>query len=77
MGDLESGDHQPDGRLEPLLEDPADLVEDGHEVVHEVGVEVDPVIDLLDRHDQRVARLKRVDRQEGHRPVVPPHESSG
>ena len=36
-----------------------------HEVGREVGLEVDPVVDLGDGHHERVARAQRGDRQEG------------
>ena len=38
------------------------------------GVEVDPVVDGLDRHDEGVTGREEGDRQEGHHVVVSPHE---
>jgi hypothetical protein len=44
-------------------------------VLREIGGEVDPVIDLLARHDERVSGLDRIDRQERHRALVLPDEA--
>ena len=54
-----------------------DLVADREQVRRQLGGRVDPVIDLLDRHDQRVPGGHRVDRHERHTEVVAPHERSG
>jgi hypothetical protein len=78
VGHLEAGDHQPDpgggeGRHLRL----ADALGDAQQVGVEIGIEVEPVVDLLDRHHQGVAVPQRVDRQEGHAAVVAPHEAPG
>ena len=73
------GDDQPDPRAgrTRLLLGPADGLGHRHEVGGELGVEVDPVVDLGDGHHEGVAGRERVDRQEGHAAVVAPHEAAG
>jgi hypothetical protein len=58
------------------LDCPADRVASRHQVVAERHIGVEPVIDLLPRHDQRVARTERLDRQEGDGALILPHETS-
>ncbi len=43
----------------------------------ELGWGIDPVVDLLDRHDQCVTVRHRVDRHERHAPLVAPDERAG
>ena len=52
----------------------ADPLRDLEEVRGELGIEVDPVVDLGARHDERVARHHRRDREERDHAVVLPHE---
>ncbi len=57
---------------------PADALGDGDpRWALVLGIEVEPVVDLLDRHHQRVARPQRSDGEEGDAPVVAPHEPAG
>jgi hypothetical protein len=75
VGHLEAGDHHPDaGGGEGRLLGPAHGLGHPHAVGGQVGVEVDPVVDLLDGHHQGVAGRERGDGEERHHPVVPPHE---
>ena len=53
---------------------PADAVGDGEHVRRQLRRHVDPVIDLLDRHHQRVPVGQRVDRHEHDAPIVAVHE---
>src|SRR5581483_515616 len=56
VGDLHAGDDQADaGGGEHGLLRAADLASDPHQMAGEVRVEVDPVVDLGDRHHQRVS----------------------
>jgi hypothetical protein len=78
VGHLVAGDHDADplgGERRPLREadDPGDL----EQVGDELGVTVDPVVELGDRDDQRVAASERVDRHEHDAPVVAPDERAG
>jgi hypothetical protein len=43
----------------------------------EVGLEIDPVVDLFARHDERVTGMHRVDRQERDALRVTPDEDAG
>lgn len=73
--DLEAGDHQPhacgpEHRLLCCGDGPGD----GEDVGGHGRVEVDPVVDLGVRDDQRVPMCQRVDGEEGHGEVVAPDE---
>ena len=73
--DLETRDHQPDAlRVEHRLLRVADRVRDLHEVRGEVAVEVRPLVDLGDRHDERVAGRERPDVEERNGSMITPEE---
>lgn len=70
---LQAGDHQTDfDRFEGLLQRLPDRLRDGHEVRSHGGFQIEPVIDLGARHDQRVPRTERMDGQERDAAVVAP-----
>lgn len=78
VGHLKPGDHLADaGGGEGLLLGGADLVRNPHQMRCRTDVEVDPVIDFSDGHDEGMARRDGVDRHEGYAGVVAPHEVSG
>jgi len=54
----------------------ADRLGDREEMRGERWFEVDPVVDLVARHHERVAGHHRRDGQERHRAIVLPHEPS-
>ena len=54
----------------------ADPLRDLEEVRGEIGIEVDPVVDLVARDDERVAGHHRRDREERDRAVVLPDEAA-
>jgi hypothetical protein len=72
-------DHQhPDpAGPERLLQRRPDVLGHRPEVGVQIVGDVDPVVDRLDRHDQRVAGGQGGDREERHHSVVPPHEPPG
>ena len=73
--DLQPRDEQPDpGAAERLLLGAGDDLRHRHQVPGQVGLQVDPVVDLGAGHDQDVAGRDRVDRQEPAAALVPPHE---
>lgn len=78
VGDLISSDDQSDALtgVHRLLCSPDRL---GHceQVGAQIGVSVDPVIDLHDGDDQDMAVCHRVDRHERHASGVTPHEMAG
>src|SRR5438876_8869725 len=68
-------DHHADSHrvpLEPLRL--ADLLRDGEQMSTELGVEIDPVVDLLARDDEHVAWPHGLDREERHGARVAPDE---
>ncbi len=78
MGDLQPCDHEPHPQgSEHRLLGSADLVGHPRQVGHQVGVEVEPVVDLDHGDDQGVARLEWVDGQEGRAALVAPHKTAG
>lgn len=75
---LEPGDHQThsDGGERHLL-GTTDALGDHHQVRCQVGVEVEPVVDLQARHHQGVSRTKGSDGQERHSLFVGMNEATG
>src|SRR5260370_38261180 len=73
---FEARQHQPDARrLESSHLRPSDRLGYLCQVAEQIGVQVDPVIDLLSRDHQRVAGAQRAIGQENDTVVVLPHES--
>ncbi len=76
VGNLQAGDHHPYLRgREGRVQRPAQITSHGREVGDEPRFGIDPMIDLVPRDDERVARGQRVDRQERDATVVLPHET--
>jgi hypothetical protein len=74
---LEARDHQADARgVEHLPLRVADCVRDAHEVRDRIGIEVGPLVDLVDRHHERVTRRQRAHVEEGDSSIVPPQEAA-
>lgn len=70
---LETGNHQRNPlRFEPEIEGEPDLLRDRHQMVGKLRVEVDPMVDLLARHHQRVPRRQRANGQKRHTQLVLP-----
>ena len=76
--DLVAGDdHADPARSQRGHLRPPDRLRHLEQVRREGGLEIDPVVDLGPRHDERVAGVHRVDRQEDHALLVAPHEHAG
>jgi hypothetical protein len=60
-----------------LVERSTDRLRNAREMLHDIGLELRPRIDLFSRHDQSMARLERRNREERDTDVVLPDEMSG
>src|SRR5689334_12032199 len=77
MRDFLADDQHADAARVPLrLLRLADVLRDLEEMRGELRRDVDPVVDLLARHDERVPRHERLDGEERDDAVVVPHEPS-
>lgn len=78
MGHLEAGDHQPDPLgIKSSLDGRPDAAGDIEQVSRQVRWTVDPVVDLLDRHNQGVTVPEGIDGHEGDTTLVTPDDRSG
>ena len=73
---FEASDHNADALWrEHLLDRKPDSLGDGHQMGEEVVVDVEPVIDLDPRNDQRMTRGQGLDREERNAQLILVHES--
>src|SRR4051795_1147100 len=67
-------DHTDSNAIEGLVLGATDPVRDLEEMGEQIPGRVDPMIDFLDRHDERVPARKRIDRHERHTLIIAMHK---